>query len=76
MANCVFQTVSEFDLLDDLQALVFNTTASNTGEWKGSVTRFEIMLGRAVLWLDCRHHIPELHIKHVNDAISGPSKGL
>ena len=53
--------------------MVFDTTASNTGEWKGSVSRFEMMLDRAVLWLACRHHIPELHIKHANEVLRGES---
>lgn len=33
------------------------------------------MLHRSLLWLACRHHIPELFIKHANTAIRGPSKG-
>ena len=32
------------------------------------------MLQRSLLWLACRHHIPELFIKHANTAIRGPSK--
>ena len=38
MGNCVFNKVAEFGLLDDVQAVVFDTTASNTGRWRGSVT--------------------------------------
>ena len=75
MANCVYQIIGEYELLSDVQALVFDTTASNTGKWKGSVSRFEKMLDRAVLWLACRHHIPELHIKHANEVIRGETDG-
>ena len=73
MANCVFQIVRNYNLLGDVHALVFDTTASNTGEWKGSDAMFERMLDRAVLWLACRHHIPGLHIKHANEVIRGES---
>ena len=33
------------------------------------------MLGRSALCLACRHHIPELHIKHANEVVRGPSDG-
>ena len=60
MANCVYSKLQEFDLLE---ALVFDTTGSNNGRRKGSVTRFEKMFNRALFWLACRHHIPELFNK-------------
>ena len=71
MADCINNTVNNFGLTSKIEALVFDTTASNTGVWKGSTTRFEKMLGRAILWLACRHHIPELFIKHANIAVRG-----
>ena len=58
-----------------MEAIVFDTTASNTGKWSGSITLFEGMLGRAMLWLACMHHIPELFIKYANTEVRGPSKG-
>ena len=62
MATCVYNTINEFDLLDDVKAVVFDTTAvvfdttavvfdttaSNTGKWSVSVTRFEIFTDRAL----------------------------
>lgn len=75
MAKCVYKVVSELGLLSSVHALVFDTTASNTGRLKGSSTLFEAMLDKAILWLACRHHIPELFIKHANIAIRGESKG-
>lgn len=75
MAKCVYKIVADFNLIETIQALVFDTTASNTGRWKGSSTLLEAMLDRPLLWLACRHHIPELFIKHANIAIRGESKG-
>ena len=68
-------TVGDLGLLPKVEALVFDTTASNTGIWKGSTTRFEKMLHRSVFWLACRHHIPELFVKHANTIVRGESKG-
>ena len=73
MANSLNKTVSDFGLTSKVEAFVFDTTASNTGIWKGSVSRFEKMLHKAVLWLACRHHIPELFVKHANITVRGES---
>ena len=75
MAECVYRCIEEFELLDNVEAVVFDTTASNTGKWSGSVTHFEAKLKRSLIWLACRHHIPELFIKHASTAVRGPSKG-
>ena len=33
------------------------------------------MIGKSLLWLACRHHIPELHIKHASEVLRGPHRG-
>ena len=75
MAKCVYGVIDNLDLLDGVHALVFDTTASISGRWRGSSTLFGLMVERPLLWLACRHHIPELFIKHANIAIRGESKG-
>lgn len=55
-------------------ALVFDTTSSNTGVRSGSATFIELELEIAVLWLACRHHIHELHIRHVWNAVGGEAR--
>jgi hypothetical protein len=66
--------------MDTVVALCFDTTSSNTGKWKGSVSLIERRLDRSVMWLACRHHVYELHIKHVAETVLGkrnsPSEGL
>ena len=71
MANCVHSITQEYGFLSQVEAMVFDTTASNTGKWKGSVARFEKMVKRQLLWLACRHHIPELFIKHASISVRG-----
>lgn len=41
MANAVYKVADEYGLVSLVEAMVFDTTASNTGIWKGSVTKFE-----------------------------------
>ena len=61
--------------LDSIIAGVFDTTASNTGIHQGCCTRLEQSLGRAFLWNACRHHMAELHIKHMWSSFMPATKG-
>ena len=42
----------------------WDTTATNTGHESGSAVLFETRLMHAILWIACRHHMGELHVKH------------
>ena len=42
----------------------WDTTYTNSGHKSGAATLFEARFMRALLWLACRHHIGELHVKH------------
>ena len=78
--NAVVQLLGEWDILDKVIGLVFDTTSSNTGRFKGSATAIETTLKKAVMWLACRHHVYEIHVKHVSDHFMGkrnsPSESL
>jgi len=69
----VSNLLSAWQVETNVTGLVFDTTASNTGQWHGACTLLETYLGKAVLWLACHHHISELHIKHVVEVITGDS---
>ena len=51
--------------------MVFDTTSSNTGQFKGAAALMEIVLKNAIFWLSCRHHVYEVHIKHAADLLLG-----
>ena len=69
--KAVTELLISWDLFEEITGLVFDTTSSNSGEWRGACALIEQYLRRAVLWLACRHHIYELHIKHVVEEVSG-----
>ena len=48
---------------DSVRALVFDTTASNSGVRKGAASRLMQELDRPLMWFECRHHMAELFIK-------------
>lgn len=78
--DAVVNLLKEWKAIDNVIGLVFDTTASNTGRIKGSATAIQKTMGRSLLWLACRHHIYEIHVKHVSEAIVGkrnsPCEGI
>ena len=61
---------------ENIIGMCWDTTASNTGRQQGSATLFKQELNRHILWLACRHHIGELHIKHADIATRGAWAGM
>ena len=72
--KAVEELLISWELFEEITGLVYDTTASNTGEWRGACALIEQYLRRAILWLACRHHMYELHIKHVVEEVSGDTK--
>ena len=66
----VINILEEWGLVDKIIAISFDTTSDNTGKHKGSCTFIEDCVGQAVLWLACRRHVYELHIKHVASLVA------
>ena len=50
---------------------VFNTSSPKTGSEIGTCKLFEQYLEKAILWLKRRHHIYELQIMPVVEAVTG-----
>ena len=61
----VISLLLEFGVADRIIGMSFDTTASNTGVKQGACARLEAYLKKSLLWLACRRHMLELHIKHV-----------
>ena len=62
-ANEVLSSLEEWDLKSCVCSMCFDTTSTNTGWIKGACVLIEKGLSRPLLWLACRHHIPELLLK-------------
>ena len=59
-ADAVLGQVKAWSVEENIVALVFDTTASNTGVHRGATVRLQAALGRPVFFLACRHHMSEL----------------
>lgn len=76
MADTIMSIIDKWQIPpENIIGISWDTTTSNTGVHKGSATRVEVFLKHACLWLACRHHTGELHIKHVDIRIRGETTG-
>jgi hypothetical protein len=73
--EAIIDLVRQWDIEGNVVGMTFDSTASNTGEKNGSASLIEQHMGHALLWLTCRRHIYELHIKHAAVAVSGKTVG-
>ena len=64
-AEVVQRLLESWGVGEQVCGLVFDTTSSNTGSEIGACKILEDWLDTSVLWLACRHHIHELHVKRV-----------
>ena len=62
-ADAVIEQIEAWGLKENVKALVFDTTASNSGVRKGATVRLMKELGVPVFFLACRHHVSELIAK-------------
>ncbi|KAK3925600.1 Serine protease inhibitor Kazal-type 5, partial [Frankliniella fusca] len=74
ISDAVVNLVKEWELQDDVIGLVFDTTATNSGQWGGACILIQQKLDKQLLALACRHHILELVLAAVFDKLAGDSK--
>lgn len=73
ICSAVFNTLESWELLDNVQAICCDTTASNTGRINGACTLLQRKIGRELLMLPCRHHIFEILLRGAFDTKMGAS---
>ena len=76
MRDALMETIRVWEIPhNSIIGMSWDTTASNTGQLRGSSTVFEQEMGRGLLWLACRHHMGELHVKHADIEARGAWNG-
>ncbi|XP_043468110.1 uncharacterized protein LOC122502231 isoform X2 [Leptopilina heterotoma] len=65
VACAVYEILMQWSLENKIQALVFDTTASNSGRLNGACVLLEQKLNRDILFLAYRHHIYEIMLASV-----------
>ena len=74
-ANASYDLLDVWELTDNVVALVFDTTASNSGIHKGAATLLEQRLEKKLFYLACRHHVLELVVGAVWKLLFGKALG-
>jgi hypothetical protein len=64
-ADAIFEILCEYGLKDQVKAMCFDTTATNTGVKQGTCLRLEQLLERSLLYFACRHHVFEILMRGV-----------
>ena len=77
MRTALMDTIREWGIpFQSIIGMCWDTTSSNTGHKTGSAIQFEQQLTRSILWLACRHHVGELHVKHADIEARGHWNGM
>ena len=72
-ADASYDLLKEWSLKQHVKALVFDTTASNTGWNNGATKCLEKLLDQKLFYNACRHHIYEFIIGTVYTCLFGDS---
>jgi hypothetical protein len=75
VADGVHEQLKLWNFEEQVVAMCFDTTASNTGKFAGACRLLEDCLGRNLLWLPCRHHVHEVLLSDAFTVCFGPSSG-
>ena len=67
IADAAIEQLKLWDITSNVRAMVFDTTASNTGAITAACISVQQRLDRELLWLACRHHVGEVILTHVWD---------
>ena len=73
-AEKIKKVLVDWGIAEKIIACGFDTTSSNTGVHKGCCVILQTLLAKQILWLACRHHIPELIIGAAFATLFGDTK--
>ena len=61
----VTKLLKDWNCVNNIYGMVFDTTSSNTGRLSGACVTFQKYIGKPIFWLACRHHVLEILIDKV-----------
>ena len=70
-AEAVYETILDWNVLDQIEFMSFDTTSVNTGKWAGASVLLQQKIQRQLIGVACRHHIFELVIGSAYSATFG-----
>lgn len=73
-SEVVKRELIKWEIRNQVVSLYFDTTATNSSGEVGASHYLELWVDHPLLWTACRHHIYELHVNRVTEAITGQTK--
>lgn len=73
-ADAVFETLVQWEVVDKVEAMCFDTTAANTGYINGACKFLQTRFGRDLLPLACRHHEYDVVLRKAFETKFGKTK--
>ena len=67
--DAVYKELDEWKLINNVCGRCFDTTSTNTGHLSAAIITLQIRLNKPILWFACRHHVNEVILTHVWDAL-------
>lgn len=74
-ADAIFNLLTDWDVVENIVAMCFDTTASNTGVLNEACLLLEQKIGRPLLTPACRHHVLEIVLAAVFSTKLGRTNG-
>ena len=69
IAEAAVNYVKQWNLLELIATMHFDTTNTNTGKESGACIQLQNIIGRPLLWVACRKHIGEIHVGKAFDIL-------
>lgn len=74
-AAACLKVLDDWNIKEQVQGLVFDTTSSNTGIHRGACVLIEKTIGHELVNIGCRHHVLEVVLSSVFTAVFGGTGG-
>lgn len=71
-ANAVYDLIVQWNLVNNIKSMGFDTTPSNSGHLSGACAILEKKMKKSLLGLACRHHVMELILSAVFPVLLEP----
>ena len=76
VAQAMYDWIDSIGQADNISVIGADSTAVNTGWKQGAIHHMEVFLGHKLMWSICQLHLNELGLRHLTEALDGPTVGL
>ena len=73
VAQAMYDWIDSIGQADNISVIGADSTAVNTGWKQGAIHHMEVFLGHKLMWSICQLHLNELGLRHLIEAMDGPT---